>query len=33
MRNSSVKWGHLGNFDLKPKLPYQPYGVIWAALG
>ena len=23
MRNSSVKWGHMGNFDL------EPYWVIW----
>ena len=37
MRNSSVKSGHMGNFDLEPnkhKFPYQPYGgVIWDTLG
>ena len=36
MRNSSVKWGYMGNFDLEPnkhKFPYQPYGVIWDTLG
>ena len=28
---SSVKWGHMGNFDLEPNkhnFPYQPYGII-----
>ena len=32
---SSVKWGHLGHFDLQPNkhnFPYQPYGVIWDTL-
>ena len=35
MRNSSVKWGHMGNFDLelnKHNFPYQPYEVIWDTL-
>ena len=29
MRNSSVKWGHKGNFDLEPKkhnFPTNPMG-------
>ena len=26
MRNSSVKWGHLGNFDLEPNFPTIPMG-------
>ena len=36
MCNSSVKWGHMGNFDLEPNkhnFPHEPYGVIWATLG
>ena len=35
MGNSSVKWGHMGNFDLElnKQFPYQPYGVIWDILG
>ena len=33
MRNSSVEWGHLGNFDLEPNFPTNPMGSsgpLWA---
>ena len=26
MRNSSVKWGYMGNFDLEPSFPTNPMG-------
>ena len=26
MRNSSVKWGHIENFDLEPNFPTNPMG-------
>ena len=26
MRNSSVKWGYMGNFDLEPNFPTNPMG-------
>ena len=26
MRNSSVKWGRMGNFDLEPNFPTNPRG-------
>ena len=32
---SSVKWGHLGNFDLEPNFPTNPMGSsgpLWARL-
>ena len=35
MRNSSVKWGHLENFDLEPNFPTNPMGSsgpLWARL-
>ena len=35
MRNSSVKWGYMGNFDLEPNFPTIPMGSsgpLWARL-
>ena len=35
MRNSSVKWGHMVNFDLEPNFPTNPMGSsgpLWARL-
>ena len=38
MRNSSVKWGHMGNFDLEfnkhnfPTNPMGSSGTLWARL-
>ena len=35
MRGSSVKWGHLGHFDLEPNFPTNPMGSsapLWARL-
>ena len=35
MRNSSVKWGYMGNFDLEPNFRTNPMGSsgpLWARL-